>query len=212
MEISRLKPTAGAGRAFYNPRRLPQFLVGSAYVGIKAGAATTTYAASTTTFFAQLANAWGAVCTLTDADTYATLVDITGAGWLGWVLSATCKVNDQVHTQSIRFTVDGQEYVCAREITEAAAAFGSRNVVGGAFQGSPATATSSYAWGILGIQSTDYGFGTLSPLNLSPTQQIMAAGGATLRFDRSLKIEVKSSVLDAVTQYNQAACDYALEG
>lgn len=211
LEIPRFKPTAGAGRCMYNPHHLPLMWAGSANTQLKY-ATNTAYAANSANFFTQLTNTFAAVKQLTAAAEYQTLVDITGAGWLGWVLTPTYFFNGASHTQYIRFTVDGVEYEFSKTFTEPGSAVGYRAAIGAVF---PVGANTGNTGGGAIATYLDSGFayanGQQDYMLLTPIQNAMTFSAAMLRFDQSLKVELKTSDLDGTAQYATGACDYCLE-
>lgn len=215
MDLSNLKTKSGAGRAFYSPRRLPALWAESAHIGAKCGAVSTAYWANSANLFSAIGGAFGAVHELTQAATYETLVNITGSGWLGWILSATYDANDATHTQYIRLTVDGQTYEFSKAFTEPASAVGYRAVLGAAIPARAAVANNAGEYSVMGGYGDSgfrYAAGRQEYIALGQTQLGMAAGLAGLRFDRSLIVEVKTSLLASTDYYRTAACDYCLEG
>lgn len=216
VSLRALQCSKGQGRAFYNPHWLPEYHAQSALICAKY-TSNGYYSANQAELFTLINNSFGAVLTLSAANAYETLINISGSGWLGWVMTATCMVNNQTHTEYIKFTVDGKEHEYSREFTEPATAVGVRALLGSPMQNGPAYLTSAGYTGYAG-NAQDYGFTGLSDdstayvMMLNQTEQLMTIGGATLRFERSLKIEIKTSVLAASSQHKTVACDYVLEG
>lgn len=206
----------GTGRGLYNPRKMPVFVcASSAAVALKNNSTSLAAYASEAGFFAQISAGFGAIRKLTSADAYETLVEIAGAGYCGWVMTASCNSDGQTHTQALRLTVDGQEFEFSKTFIEAATSTGCRAVIGGCLQALPAITTSIGYSGLIGSYG-DSGFqhadGRAENLVLIPTQQILALGGSCLKFERALKIEAKTTRLAGTDPYLTAACDYCLEG
>ncbi|RAL95612.1 hypothetical protein [Agrobacterium sp. MS2] len=151
----------------------------------------------------------GAFAASSTDDTYNTVCDITGSGFLFQVISqAITNVTDDV---TFRITVDGTEYVIAKTQTWASAVSDNgRRVVLGAcgsvanfydaangtwLRGFPSNASSA------SIQSfRSFGSGAAAHL-LAPESIVTHGLGPYVRFDASLKVEVKVTDVYTVQTY-----------
>lgn len=207
--FTRQAPVTSASSAYIrNPKHMP--LGDFGLLNIKTSAAVTAQLAAAGSF-TTLANG-GAVATLTASDTYVTVCDIAGAGFLTAVIGA---LGAGPHTPTFQITVDGIVYVIASSATITQ----SNRMMLGSVAYSPMLASGTTATTIAhlgGIGSSfDEGFvnakegGLWQNLLITcvPTpHQIISLGLAKLRFDTSLKVEVKDSTLHATTDPNRKVC------
>lgn len=203
---------AKGGNVITDPRHFSAGYVGYGELGVKT--AVTGTALSNTDLFFTSGALFGAQASISAADTYATLCDINGSGFL-------CNVVSPAHSagaiQSFRLTVDGVEYV----ISPGAPMTNIRAVLGPTVPGVVTTYSATAVAGhLIGLGSyADAGFSAAKVGNFDPLFSayllrpviILAHGLQCLRFETSLKVEVKSSLLDANTTLRRALATYRLD-
>lgn len=205
----------GGGRFITNPKQLPIHVVTSAYTNVKT-ATTSIAAADNPNFYNGIANR-GAQASITVADTYVTVASLTGAGFLFNCISPTHTAS---HTPTIRITVDGTAYTIA---PTSSIATGYRVCIGPVVPSLPSIAgpsTASVAGDIPGPSApTDGGFYVGStggiPLisgnaTLISPEQIWSMGWPALRFESSLLIEMKCSLLSGTATDKSCGATYVL--
>lgn len=211
-----LSSYAGGNRWITNPKQLPIHVVTSANTNIKT--ATTSIAnAGNANFFNGLANR-GAQASISVADTYVTVASLTGSGFLFNCISPT---HSAVSTPTIRITVDGTVYTIAPSSTIAA---GYRVLVGPLVPVLPSIAaagTAAVAGDGMGPSAqSDGGFYIGStggiPLitgsvSLISPEQILSMNWASLRFESSLLVEMKCSLLSGTAVDKSCAVTYRLD-
>lgn len=176
------------------------------------GQSSTTLNASGDDFWAALGNRNGAYAALTQADTYTTVANVTsGSGYFFYVLSNTVEGAGASVTQSIKVTIDGTAYEVADSCADAT------NDIRFVLGAPPVDSASSYAdYPMWPRQANTYmssaNWDTF-PSAAIPVASTIAAPQACLalglyvRFETSLKVECKVSVLptDTLNQRNAGA-------
>lgn len=156
----------------------------------------------------------GAVVEIAAADTWTTVCDVTGSGFLTAAIAPTYNIS-AVFAPSLRITVDGVEHVFTA--ASAPAAY-SRLVLGGMPNIDPVVGTTTSGPGI--GDYNDLGFGGAAAHNgifvadyvLIPSPQaFISLGGRSCRFDQSLKVEAKCSQLGSTAANKAAYAVYQLD-
>ena len=158
----------------------------------------------------------------TSADTYVTVIDVSGKGYLGNVILYQTQTNANDATYTVKFTVDGTEYI--RQIMYDAPANNYLFLGADHHMGLSTDTTyidDHYSMSRLSTasydQSTD---GSVCKINNnlftfhSPFKYI-AMGIPVLAFETDLKVEVKSSIGRVTTGYDQyvgVTMNYVVEG
>jgi hypothetical protein len=164
--------------------------------------------------FVTAVNKSGAAIEISDANTWSTVCNLTGSGFLTAVIAPTTNLTASF-IPSIRITVDGVEY----EFTTASApAAYSRLVLGGIPALIPIANTTSASAGI--GDYSDIGFGGSNTHNglfvseyvyIPQPHRTIAAGFAACRFEQSLKVEAKCSELASAQPPRGAYAVYQLD-
>lgn len=145
-------------------------------------------------------------------DTYRTICDITGAGALGWILSAHPE-GGSTGTVRLRVTVDGTEYTLQNTANNLS------TVYGAFFTAAPAVANEALTTETMPAQYNSYGFQSSANSSLPitnkafllPAWETMSISGITiLMFETSLKVECWMSTVHATSYYDRACVAYAL--
>lgn len=213
-----LNTYTGGTRFITNPKHLPMHVVIGSGTFIKTGA-TTSAAATSANLYTGLANR-GAQASISVAGTYVTIADLSGAGFLFNVISPTHSASS---TPTIRVTVDGTVYTFAPSSNVNA---GYRFLLGPVALGIPSVTASTTATtaGDIVVPSgpPDIGFSTGSvggipsitgaggAIILTP-EQILSMGWACLRFEQSLLVEAKCSLLSGTAVDKSCAATYRLD-
>lgn len=198
-----------------NPRHLAMSSLAGAGIKFKSSQAAS-IAATNTSFFT-----WGARCgaqaSISVADTYVTLCSLTGAGFLGNVVSPA---HSAAFTPTIRITVDGTAHTLTP--TSALATAGDRIVLGSVTPGTPIILTGTSPSQDVPVVNAymDDGFfaamnGMFAPVAnvaLPSPLMMLSTGMPMLRFEKSLIVEVKASLLSADAAQKQGLVTYRLEG
>lgn len=170
---------------------------------------TAQYLATSATFWTAI-DAVGAFATTSADNTYTTICDLTGAGVLFHVISQ--EITNTTDDVTFRITVDGIEYVIAKTQTwqVAPSSYGGR--VGlGLFSSNAAVFDTSGTWfrgfpsGVDWTQAfTNFG-GSGSGATGHPIspETIMRNGWSCVRFEKSLKVEVKVTDVNVASTYGQ---------
>lgn len=148
----------------------------------------------------------------TSADTYVTVIDVSGKGVLGNVILYQTASNAADATYTIRFTVDGVQYI--RQIMYDATStdflfLGSNPQIG--MSGSATYIDDHASMWRLSVstldESTDGSVCKIKHtlLNFHAPFKYMAMGVPVLAFDTDLKVEVKSSIGRTTTAYDANA-------
>ena len=204
----------GGSRWISNPKHLNCIANPKSSIYAK-GAATSQNASSTSAFFTSLALR-GAQASVTVADTYVTVANLTGSGFAFDFVSPT---HDGTFTPTIRITVDGTVYTLAPSAVFAA---GNRMIVGPVTSGAISTSTAATIGSDLsGVNSaSDNGFTgsmvggvqTIMGIVGIPTPEFaLSLGMQALRFESSLLVEMKASGLSASAIDKQCAVTYRLD-
>lgn len=161
----------------------------------------------------------GAQASISVANTYVTLANLTGAGFL---FNAVAPMHSAGYTPTMRITVDGVEYLITSSTPLATA---TRLVLGPLMPGgtTAAVASASLAGDIIGPNSPhDAGFkvdrvagiaqgDSTTYFSLMTPEVILSLNMQCLRFEQSLKVEMKSDLLSAVAVDKQCGVTYRLD-
>lgn len=209
---------SSGNRWITNPKQLPITVVNQSnfYLKTAIGASTNCSAANATTFFNAMALK-GAQASVAVADTYVTFASLTGSGLL---FNVVCATNTGAgYTPTLRITVDGVVYIIT---SSGALSAVQRLVVGAIVPALPsisAVATigtdivSPNAGADVGFQSASVG-GLMAMLNncgITSPENIMAYNMPMLRFEQSLLVEMKTSLLASSTGDRLGGVSYRLE-
>lgn len=179
---------SGGGQFITDPRRLPRIINSYSYIYIKQALAVS-YNTNTSTFWTYL-DYCGAVADFMTTNTYVTVLDVTGAGYIGNMLPP---LGTGTTTCVVKITIDGNEYIISNTSTSAM-----RHVIGATLSGSP-DLTGSYNLRGPGAYH-DMGFNNASPDEVSNPNnhvtiirpdQLLAYGFPVLLFNEGIKIEMK---------------------
>ena len=206
----------GGNRWITNPKHLSVLSVPKASVYVK-DTATTLKASDVAGFFTALALR-GATSSITVADTYVTVANLSGSGFL---FSAVSPTHTASFTPTIRITVDGVQYVIAPSAAQTA---GNRLVLGAVTTAvsAAALATGATANDIsLPNSAADVGFsnalvggvaapGTSTFAVVTP-EAALSYGLPALRFESSLLIEMKASLLSGTANDKSCGAVYRLD-
>jgi hypothetical protein len=208
---------AAASRWITNPKQLPVAIVNEANLSLKTSATVTnnfTAVNSATSFTAMALR--GAQTSVAVADTYVTLANLTGSGFLFNVICATN--TGAGYTPTIRITVDGTIYTISSSSTVNATF---RLVLGALISAAPSVS----AIGAVGTDiispnaGPDNGFsganvgGLYNPATASimTPEMILAYGLPCLRFETSLIVEMKASLLASSANDRIGGVSYRLD-
>lgn len=204
----------GGGRWITNPKHLPIFNIGEGNLTIKTAAATSATAAASG-FWTGMALE-GAATSITGADAYITVADLTGSGFMFSCVSPTHSAN---FTPTIRLTVDGTVYTFA---PSAVFATGKRLVIGASTVGTPTISSagtyneahilSPNSLGDNGVLARVGGINSrLTAMGIATEMAVLTYGLACLRFESALKIEMKASLLSGTANDKQCGALYRLD-
>lgn len=208
----------GGSRWITNPKQLPITVVNQSNFYLKTGlsATSTCSAANATTFFNAMALR-GAQASVAVADTYVTLASLTGSGLL---FNVVCATNTGAgYTPTLRITVDGVVYI----ITSSGTINATYRVVIGALLPTLPNISTAATLGtdiILPNGGADSGFVSssvgglitnLSNCGITSPENIMAYNMPMLRFEQSLLVEMKTSLLASSTGDRLGGVSYRLE-
>ena len=201
--------TVASGRWVTNPKHLPLNFATANVISMKRAAATidTSNVATFWTAFALR----GAQTSITGADTYVTLADISSDNG-GFLVNVVCPHDSAGTTmQTIRITTDNVVYVIAPTAVLTA---NSRLVLGPVATNANATlanAATIGGGGDAGFSGTAVG-GVNNSISLVvvPPESAMSYGMPVLRFESSLKVEVKCSVLSVTDTAKQCGASWFL--
>lgn len=209
--------SSGGSRWITNPKHLPVAIVNEANLYLKTSATVTnnfTAVNSATSFTAMALR--GAQTSVAIADTYVTLANLTGAGFLFNVICATN--TGAAYTPTLRITVDGTAYT----IASSAVVNATFRMVLGALISSVPSVSSAAAIGsdiVLPNAGPDAGFsganvgGLYNPATASimVPEMILAYGLPCLRFETSLLVEMKTSLLASSANDRLGGVSYRLD-
>ncbi len=204
----------GGSRWITNPKHLNCIANPKSSIYAK-WSATSQNASSASAFFTSLALR-GAQASVTVADTYVTVANLTGSGFAFDFVSPT---HDGTFTPTIRITVDGTVYTLAPSAVFAA---GNRMIVGPVTSGAISTSVvATIGSDLSGVNSpSDNGFTgsmvggvqTIMGIVGIPTPEFaLSLGMQALRFESSLLVEMKASGLSASAIDKQCAVTYRLD-
>jgi hypothetical protein len=197
--LSELFPQASSlpGGMTKDPRLLPCF-DGTSSTSLYDS--TSAQAASASGFWTEL-NLVGASATSSTDDTYTAVCDITGSGVLFHVVSQA--ITNTSDTVTFRITVDGAEYVIDKTQTWTFADQPQRRIVLGCCQATSTatkyTSGSVYFQDFAGDLASTQAFSKVGGvIYLTPPSEIMTSSLPCVRFEESLKVEVKVTDVSAV--------------
>lgn len=207
----------GASRWITNPKHLVNVSVQNDKLGLK-NTLTTQQLSDAASFFTTIATR-GASASITVADTYVTLCDLTGAGFMVNAISPTHTAS---FTPTIRITVDGIAYTIAPSAAQTAYY---RFVLGTLtnYLSIVSVSTAAVAGDIISPNSAqDSGFAgsrtggvvqasTNGVLGVPSPDAALSYGFPVLRFESSLKVEVKCSDLSGTAADKQCGVTYRLD-
>lgn len=206
----------GGSRWISNPKHLGIVSVAASFLNMKTDAASKVLS-NNAGFFTNLALR-GATASISVADTYVTVANITGSGFMCSLVSPT---HSAAFTPTLLITVDGVAYTIEPSSTLAAQ---KRLMVGPYTIGQPTIEVGSTATINDVIQipnnSNDTGFnGSLtggvivapSHIALITPEIALSVGMPVLRFESSLKVEMKCSLLSGVAVDKQCGVSYRLD-
>lgn len=217
--MSNLSQFVGGNRWITNPKHLPLLSVIQTALNIKGGTVVKTLA-SAAGFHTTMARD-GATAAITVADTYVTVCNLTGAGFL---FNAVSPTHTAGFTPTMRITVDGTQYVIAPSANQT---LNWRMVLGPTIPGvsiaAPTTASvvsdiplTNGGWDsgftnakIGGIHQ--YGDSASAFISIPSQPAILALGMAALRFETSLLVEMKASLLSANAVDKSCSVSYRLD-
>jgi hypothetical protein len=196
-----------------NPKKCMNWAQG-ANTGIYAKTNTTTFTASNGANFWSQVGMTGATASAVSNDTYVTVCDITGSGFLYNVIG----INQVgVGDSGIKITLDGVVYTF--ETTGNVITTGYRMYVGNLLLGSAATAT--YLSEHLGVGSqADAGMASvesnglmkvLSAVLVPSSMALKSYNIQGVRFDVSLKVECKTEVITGSGELDKCGAQYILD-
>jgi len=201
----------GGSRWTTNAKHLPALVAPIGNFRIK-NAATTNDSSNNASYFASLALR-GAQTSITVADTWTTIASVRASGVFVAALSPTHTAS---HTPSIRITVDGTVYTFTPSAAQSAT---HRLCVGHVINGYSTSATDGF---IVGVNSAnDGGFESAAvggypvlasgQVSLITPESALMAGLPLLRFEKSLKVEAKCSLLSATAVHKQCGAVYRVD-
>ncbi|MFZ2309593.1 MAG: hypothetical protein WAW73_19645 [Rhodoferax sp.] len=207
----------GGSRWITDPKHLNLMSVQNDKLGLKSAANAATLS-DVAGFFTAI-DKRGATASIAGADTWVTLCDLTAAGFLFHVISPT---HTGTHTPSIRITRDGVETTITPSAVQTAYY---RMVIGTLtnYLTVVGNTAASVAGDIIGPNtSNDPGFtgartggvvqaATTVLFGIPSPEAILSMGWPALRFETSLKVEVKCSNLSATAADKQAGAIYRLD-
>mgnify|MGYP000577886391 CR=1 FL=1 len=209
--------SGGGGGLTNNPLDLPRFYPRHDYLYLKY-ASNSIYAVSSQSFWDEYANIW-TYGVLASNDTYLTIADVSGnnGGVLHHVIGPGSYV--QTNWQYIRITVDGTEYEISMR-TDDNYYSGARMYLGGVISGFPG-GTAATGEHLFNDSNSYYNNANETPPNggfisnaglnyLTLPTAHQANFLPTLRFESSLKVEVKQQYLRSIHLGTTVGCAYKL--
>ena len=205
-----------SSRYITNPKHLSLISVPKALIVVKT-AQSTTAAMDAAGGFTALARR-GASASISVADTYVTVANLSGAGFLFNCISPTH--DGAAFTPTFRITVDGTAYVIAPSAVQL---LGNRVVLGPITQGTPATsAAAAIGTDVISVNaSADAGFQTASvggvttqittAIGIPTPEMILSNNMQCLRFETSLVVEMKASLLSGTAVDKQCAVTFRMD-
>lgn len=209
----------GGGRYITNPKHLPILSINQAGLGIKT-AITTTSVANTAGFFTALALD-GAESAITVADTYVTVTSQTGAGFL---FNLVLPTHSAAHRSTARITIDGVIYtitqsadqtalwrmvIGALSIGKSTAGIATAAVAGDTIDPNGAWDAGFNRAKIGGVRQ--YGASASDLLTVPSESAIMTYNMPMLRFESSLLVEMKCSLLSGTAADKQCGATFRMD-
>ncbi len=207
----------GGNRWITNPKHMPLTRITDSNLYVK-DQVNTSKASNNASFYTAMA-LLGASGAITVADTFVTLLTVSGGG--GFLYHVVAPTHSANHTPTIEITVDGgTAYTIAPTAVFAAQ---SRLVLGATTPGAPViTTTGTYnenqviqvsGYNDVGYQGRIGGIHTLGtgPAALPSEQMIMSFNMPVLRWEQSILIRVKASLLSATAVDKQCGAQYRLD-
>ena len=203
------------GKFITNPKHLSAISIAKALIVVKTTTSSTANTSAAGAFTALALR--GAQVSVATADTYVTVTSQTGPGFLFNLISPTH--DSATFTATFRITVDGTVYTLAYTTQT----IGNRVVLGPITQGTPATSPA----GAVGTDvispnsAADAGFQTASVggvttqvstgIGIPTPEMILSNNWQALRFETSLLVEMKTSVLSATAVDKQCAATFRMD-
>ena len=164
--------------------------------------------------------AYGTYANVTSNDTYHTIADVTGSGYLYWCLSST-NTTTQNETVTIKITLDGVATEISGTINQFSATDGGRLFIG-AYTVMPQNSTTTGALGYNGSSDSPYRtdgrniystseIDTRRETGIPSTDFYQFPGVPKLRFETSLKVEAKIGNYEVNGVLRFAAVGYKLD-
>lgn len=208
----------GGSRWINNPKHLARISVFNTKLSLKT-AQSTTAKSDASGFFTALALR-GASTSITVADTYVTVANLTGAGFLVNCVSPT---HSGTFTPTIRITIDGTVYTIAPSAAQTAL---NRMVLGPLTPGASASAaaTAATAYDIVvpnGSQENGFSIAAVGGVNqitsagveafIVTPESALSYGMQVLRFESSCLVEMKASLLSGTAVDKQCGATYIMD-
>lgn len=211
--------TGGGSRYLTNPKHLPIISLVKSGLAIKEGITTQTLS-SVAGFFTALARD-GASSAITVADTYVTVTNQTGPGFLFDLVLPT---HSAAHRSTARVTIDGTVYTITQSADQTATW---RTVIGALTVGASVTSiTTASVSGDIPLPNASfdagfknakiggvrqYGSSGADVLVVPSESAIMTYGMPMLRFESSLLIEMKCNLLSADAVEKQCGATFRMD-
>ena len=204
------------GRWVTNPKQLPITRVTDSNLYVK-DQVNTSKASNNAAFYTAMA-LLGSSGAITVADTFVTLLSVSGGG--GFLYHVVAPTHSANHTPTIEITADDVLYTIAPTAVFAAQ---SRLVLGATTPGAPIITTAGTynenqviqvsGYNDVGFQGRIGGVHTLAtgPAALPSEQMMMSFDMPFLRWERSITVRVKASLLSAVAVDKQCGAHYRLD-
>lgn len=200
--------SSGGNRWITNPKQLPLCIQTAASTLLKTATGTN---AAISAAWSNIA-AEGASTSIVTADTYVTVANLTGAGFL---FNAFSPSHSSAFRPTIRLTVDGTVYTISPTADVTGAAI--RMILGAVQVNTPLIAAGD---AVLPNNSSDPGFAATKTggITLAATsvgvmlpQWMLVYGYPVLRFESSLLIEMKTNILTGVAAEKICGATYRLD-
>ncbi len=213
---ARPQVATAASRWITNPKHMPIIRVTDSNLSVK-DQVNTSKASNNAGFYTAMA-LLGSSGAITVADTFVTLLSASGGG--GFLYHVVAPTHSANHTPTIEITVDGVVYTIAPTAVFAAQ---SRLVLGATTPGAPVITTlGTYnetqviqvsGYNDVGFQGRIGGIHTLAtgPVTLPSEQMVMSYNMPILRWEQSILIRVKASLLSGVAVDKQCGAHYRLD-
>ena len=208
----------GGSRWITNPKHLPIFSITDAGLAVKSAA--NTVSVSNAAGFHTAMALQGASTSITVADTYVTVANQSGGGFLFHCVSPT---HSGAFTPTIRLTLDGVAYTFAPSATFAAqkrlvigagTPWGPTTTIAGTYSEAQVQLPNSY--GDTGFQARVGGVNSRvsaagNGIGLPEESILMSFNMPFLRFESSCLIEMKCSLLSAVAVDKQCSAAFRMD-